>query len=275
MAVKFRIGNFWVGQREPLFFILGPCVIETEEMTFKIAEKIKEIADKLKVNVIFKASYDKANRTSIRSFRGPGLLKGLEILGNIKKEFEMPILSDVHKESEIDEAEKILDVIQIPAFLCRQTDLLVRAGQSEKAVNIKKGQFMSPWDMKFACEKVLSTGNWQIMLTERGTTFGYGNLVVDMRSIPIMKETGYPVVFDATHSVQLPGALGGRSGGQREFVRYLVRAAVSVGANGIFMETHIDPDNALSDGPNMVPVGELEEIIKMAIDFYEVAKRYD
>ncbi|MGB9808403.1 MAG: 3-deoxy-8-phosphooctulonate synthase, partial [Thermosulfidibacteraceae bacterium] len=204
-----------------------------------------------------------------------GLLKGLEILNKVRSEFNIPILSDVHKESEIEEAEKVLDVIQIPAFLCRQTDLLIRAGESEKPVNIKKGQFMAPWDMKYACEKVASTGNWQIMLTERGTSFGYGNLVVDMRSIPMMKETGYPVVFDATHSVQLPGALGGRSGGQREFVKYLVRAAVGVGANGLFMETHIDPDNALSDGPNMVPLSQLEEIIKMALDLFEVTRKYD
>lgn len=274
MAMRFKIGNFMVGQDEPLFFILGPCVIESESFTLKVAESIKELAEKLNINVIFKASYDKANRTSLKSFRGPGLLKGLEILAKVKEKFGLPVLSDVHKESEVDEAEKILDVIQIPAFLCRQTDLLVRAGQSEKPVNIKKGQFMSPWDMKYAYEKVASTGNRQVMLTERGTFFGYGNLVVDMRSIPIMREvTGCPVIFDGTHSVQLPGAGGGKSGGERKFVSHLVRGAVAVGADGIFMEVHPDPDNALSDGPNMVPIKELETIIKEALEIYNVVRK--
>ncbi|BAT72008.1 2-dehydro-3-deoxyphosphooctonate aldolase [Thermosulfidibacter takaii ABI70S6] len=267
MAIRFPIARkFWVGHNEPLFFIMGPCVIESESVLFKTAEYIAGLREKLGINVIFKSSYDKANRTSLRSFRGPGLRAGLEMLAKVREEFDLPILSDVHKEEEIELAEEVLDVLQIPAFLCRQTDLLVRAGQSEKPINVKKGQFMAPEDMKYAVEKVSSTGNFQVMLTERGTTFGYHNLVVDMRSIPIMKNTGVPVVFDATHSVQLPGGAGGASSGQREFVEALARAAVAAGADGVFMEVHPDPDSALCDGPNSVPLQKLEDIIKVLLD---------
>ncbi len=270
MALRFPIaGKFFVGQDEPIFFILGPCVIEGEKLLMTTAEYIANLREKLGIRVIFKSSYDKANRTSLRSFRGPGLRAGLELLASVKKEFDLPILSDVHKEEEMELAEKVLDVIQIPAFLCRQTDLLVRAGQSEKPVNIKKGQFMSPYDMKYAVEKVSSVGNYQVMLTERGTTFGYNNLVVDMRSIPVMRSFGVPVVFDATHSVQLPGGAGGASGGQREFVEPLAKAAVAAGADGVFMEVHPDPDRALCDGPNSVRLSDLEDIIKRILDVAE------
>ncbi len=274
MGLRFKIADkFFVGDKEPLFFILGPCVIETEYITMKVAEHIANLKEKLHINVIFKASYDKANRSSIRSFRGPGVLMGLEILSKVKKEFNLPILSDVHKEEEIDLAEKVLDVIQIPAFLCRQTDLLVRAGQSEKPINVKKGQFMAPWDMVNVKEKILSTGNFQIMFTERGTTFGYNNLVVDMRSIPIMKGLDVPVIFDATHSVQLPGGLGCASGGQREFVEPLAKAAVAAGADGIFMEVHPNPEEALCDGPNSVRLEDLETIVKKLLDIAILVRR--
>ncbi|NPA15131.1 MAG: 3-deoxy-8-phosphooctulonate synthase [Deferribacteres bacterium] len=274
MGIKFKIANkFSVGANEPLFFILGPCVIESEYMVMKTAEHIAELRERLRINVIFKSSYDKANRSSIKSFRGPGALMGLEILEKVKKEFALPILSDVHKEEEVELAEKVLDVIQIPAFLCRQTDLLVRAGQSEKPVNVKKGQFMAPWDMANVKEKILSTGNYQMMFTERGTTFGYNNLVVDMRSIPIMKGMDVPVVFDATHSVQLPGGLGHASGGQREFVEPLAKAAVAAGADGVFMEVHPNPEEALCDGPNSVKLAELEDILKKLLDIADAVGR--
>ncbi len=274
MGIKFKIANkFSVGAHEPLFFILGPCVIESEYMVMKTAEHIAELRERLRINVIFKSSYDKANRSSIKSFRGPGALMGLEILEKVKKEFALPILSDVHKEEEVELAEKVLDVIQIPAFLCRQTDLLVRAGQSEKPVNVKKGQFMAPWDMANVKEKILSTGNYQMMFTERGTTFGYNNLVVDMRSIPIMKGMDVPVVFDATHSVQLPGGLGHASGGQREFVEPLAKAAVAAGADGVFMEVHPNPEEALCDGPNSVKLAELEDILKKLLDIADAVGR--
>ena len=273
MAVSFPIaGKFRVGQDQPLFFILGPCVIETESVLMKTAEFIANLRERLKINVIFKSSYDKANRTSLRSFRGPGLRAGLEMLAKVKEDFDLPILSDVHKEEEMELAEEVLDVVQIPAFLCRQTDLLVRAGQSEKPVNVKKGQFMSPYDMKYAVEKVSSTGNFQVMLTERGTTFGYNNLVVDMRSIPIMRSFGVPVVFDATHSVQLPGGAGGASSGQREFVEPLAKAAVAAGADGIFMEVHPDPECALCDGPNSVPLNALEDLLRRLLDIASVVR---
>ena len=273
MKFKFKIADkFTVGDESSLFFILGPCVIETEYITMKTAERIAEIREKLKINVIFKSSYDKANRSSIKSFRGPGILMGLEILQKVKETFDMPVLSDVHKEEEIELAEKILDVIQIPAFLCRQTDLVVRAGQSEKPINVKKGQFMAPWDMANVKEKILSTGNYKMMFTERGTTFGYNNLVVDMRSIPIMKRLGVPVVFDATHSVQLPGGLGHASGGQREFIEPLAKAAVAAGAEGVFMEVHPEPEKALCDGPNSLKLDDLEELIKKLMDIFEATR---
>ncbi len=274
MGIRFRIADsFWVGHEEPLFFIMGPCVIESERVLMETAEFIANLKEKLGINVVFKSSYDKANRTSLRSFRGPGVRAGLEMLAKVKEKFGLPILSDVHKEEEIDLAEKVLDILQIPAFLCRQTDLLVRAGQSEKPVNVKKGQFMAPKDMKYAVEKVSSTGNFQVMLTERGTTFGYNNLVVDMRSIPIMRAIGVPVIFDATHSVQLPGGAGSASGGQREFVETLAKAAVAAGADGIFMEVHPNPERALCDGPNSVPLSWLEDLVKKLLDIASCVRK--
>ena len=274
MGIRINIaGKFLIGDGEPLFFILGPCVIESEYLVMSVAEKIATLKEKLGINVIFKSSYDKANRSSIRSFRGPGILKGLEILEKVKKEFNIPILSDVHREEEVELAEKVLDVIQIPAFLCRQTDLIVRVGQSGKPVNVKKGQFMAPWDMRNVFEKLTSTGNSWVIFTERGTTFGYNNLVVDMRSIPIMKSIGVPVVFDATHSVQLPGGLGSCSGGQREFVEPLAKAAVAAGADGVFLEVHPEPEKALCDGPNSVKLDQLEDLLKKLLDIASVVRR--
>ena len=236
-------------------------MIETEDITFEVARFLKMIGDELDIPVIFKASYDKANRTSVNSFRGPGIDEGLELLERIKKEIGLPVLSDVHQAEEVEKAAHVLDVIQIPAFLCRQTDLLVTAAKTGLPINIKKGQFLSPWDIVHTIQKVTSTGNHAILLTERGTSFGYNNLVVDMRSIAVMKNLGFPVVFDATHSVQLPGGQGDCSGGQREFVGHLSRAAVAAGADGVFMEVHPDPDHALCDGPNSMPLADLKPLL--------------
>lgn len=244
------------------FVIAGPCVIEEEGITLRIAEHIKELSDELKLPFVFKASYDKANRTSISSFRGPGIKEGLRILRKVKEETGLPVISDCHWPHEVEEAKRVLDIIQIPAFLCRQTDLLLRAGESGIPVNIKKGQFMAPQDMLFAVQKVNSTGNRMVLLTERGSSFGYHNLVVDMRSIEIMKGIQRPVVFDATHSVQLPASAGGVSGGERRFVPILARAAVAAGADGVFFEVHLDPEKALCDGPNSIPLDWLRPLIK-------------
>jgi len=241
--------------------ISGPCVIEDEAITLEIARSLRQIRDELDIPIIFKSSYDKANRTSLHSFRGPGIEKGLEILQKVKDDTGLPVLSDVHQIGEIESARKVLDVIQIPAFLCRQSDLVLAAAGSGRPINIKKGQFLSPWEMGQAIEKVTSTGNHNILVTERGNSFGYNNLVVDMRSIPIMKGFGFPVVFDATHSVQLPGGAGTCSGGQREFVDHLSRAAVAAGADGVFMEVHPDPECALCDGPNSLPLNELKPLL--------------
>ncbi len=249
-------------EKREFFLIAGPCVIESPEHTFRVAEVLRTICRDNGLAFVFKSSYDKANRTSINSYRGPGLVKGLEILSAIKKELNIAIITDVHSVYDVEKAAEVVDIIQIPAFLCRQTDLLVAAGKTGKAVNIKKGQFMAPWDMGNAVEKVLSTGNKQVMITERGSMYGYNNLVVDMRSLLIMKEFNVPVVFDATHSVQLPGGKGTCSGGKREFVWPLAKAAVAVGANGIFMEVHEDPDNALCDGPNSMPLSSMDWVIK-------------
>jgi len=251
-----------------LVLIAGPCAIEDENLTLRIAEGLKEIASRLGCELIFKASYDKANRTSVTSFRGLGMDKGLRVLERIKKEFELPILSDIHDVSQIDAAAEVLDVLQIPAFLCRQTDLLVAAGKTGKVINIKKGQFLAPWDMEHGVNKVVSTGNQQILLTERGTTFGYNNLVTDMRALVIMRQLGYPVIFDATHAVQLPGGAGGSSGGQRQFVGALSRAAVATGIDGLFWEVHENPDQALCDGANSLPLAQVETMLKqmLAID---------
>jgi 2-dehydro-3-deoxyphosphooctonate aldolase (KDO 8-P synthase) len=259
-----HINNITLGENHPLVLIAGPCVIETEESCYRIAEKIKDIAGRAKIPFIFKASYDKANRTSIKSFRGPGIEKGIEILSKIKKQLDISVLSDVHSYSEIDAAKEVLDVIQIPAFLCRQTDLLLYAAKTGKPINIKKGQFLAPWDVKNIAEKILSTGNKNIIFTERGTMFGYNNLVTDMRSIVIIKEMGYPVIYDATHSVQLPGKEGSTSGGQREMIEPLAKAAVAAGCNGLFIETHENPETALSDSASMLPLDLLLPLVEKA-----------
>ena len=241
--------------------IAGPCVIESEENVMLVAKKIKEITDKLDIPFVFKSSFDKANRTSINSFRGPGLEEGLRILNKVKRELNLKVTTDIHEPYQAKEVAKVVDIIQIPAFLCRQTDLLVAAAKTGKTVNVKKAQFLAPWDMKNVVGKLEESGNTDIMLCERGTSFGYNNLVVDMTGLVEMKKFGYPVVFDATHSVQKPGGKGNCTGGNREYVEYLAKAAIAVGADAIFMEVHPDPDNALSDGPNMVKLDELEEIL--------------
>ncbi len=262
LTKKIKIGNVVVGGNNPLVFIAGPCVIETEEATLKIAKKLKEVSESLNIPLIFKSSYDKANRTSIKSYRGPGIEKGLRILEKVRKETSLPVISDIHSLEEIPHAAEVLDVLQIPAFLCRQTDLILSVSRTNKPVNIKKGQFLAPWDVKNIIEKFTSTGNHNVLVTERGTSFGYNNLVVDMRSIPIMQSFGYPVLFDATHGVQLPGGRGGTSGGQREFIAPLARAAVSVGCNAVFMEVHECPDKALCDGPNMLSLDEFLSLVR-------------
>lgn len=246
-----------IGNNSPLFFIAGPCVIEDEVMVLEVASELKSLSREHNVTIIFKASYDKANRTSVSSFRGPGIEEGMRILEKVKAETGLSLLSDIHHPEETAKVKDILDIIQIPAFLCRQTDLIIKAASTGKAINVKKGQFLSPWDMKNVVEKIESTGNKDIILTERGTMFGYNNLVVDMRAIPVMKSFGYPVVFDATHSVQLPGGLGNASGGRREFIPTLSRAAVAAGCNGIFMEVHPDPSKALSDRETQMPLKEV------------------
>mgnify|MGYP000861582119 FL=1 len=255
-----------------LVFILGPCVIESAEGTFDIARKLVEITERLDVPFIFKASYDKANRTSVESYRGPGIKEGLAILHNIKQEFGIPVTGDIHSVEEIEKVAQVLDIIQIPAFLSRQNDLLVESGRTGKIINIKKAQFMSPWDVSGAVKKVLSTGNDKIMLTERGSSFGYNNLVVDFRSIEIMKKYA-PVIFDATHSVQRPGGMGDKSAGDREFIVSLARAAIAAGATGLFMEVHPEPDKALCDGPNMFPLHLLEDFLKEIKELFEFVKK--
>ncbi|MCX7770225.1 MAG: 3-deoxy-8-phosphooctulonate synthase [Proteobacteria bacterium] len=272
---KIGIGNFEIYSGCPVFFIAGPCVIEDESTTFKIAEDLKRIFEKHKVNFIFKASYDKANRSSLKSYRGPGLKRGLEILQKIKETLKIPVLSDVHRFEEIEPASKVLDVLQIPAFLCRQTDLILEVAKTNKAVNVKKGQFLAPEDMRNIVDKIESTGNHKIMLTERGTTFGYHNLVVDMRNFPIMRSFGYPVIFDATHSVQRPGGLGICSGGDREMIPYLLRSAVACGIDGVFMEVHHEPEKALCDGPNSLRLSDLELLLEQVIKIDRVVKNYD
>ncbi|BCA79543.1 3-deoxy-8-phosphooctulonate synthase [Desulfuromonas sp. AOP6] len=268
MTHEIAIGNTILGGNRPLVLIAGPCAIEDESLTLRIAGYLKDLCAELGIGLIFKASYDKANRTSVTSFRGPGLQEGLRILQRVRSEFELPVLSDVHDVSQVAAASEVLDIIQIPAFLSRQTDLLVAAGETGKAVNVKKGQFLAPWDMKNAVGKIESTGNRKILLTERGASFGYNNLVVDMRSLVIMREMGYPVIFDATHAVQLPGGAGGASSGQRQYVGALSRAAVATGIDALFWEVHEDPDRALCDGPNCLPLQQLRQSLQevMAID---------
>ncbi|MBP3038577.1 3-deoxy-8-phosphooctulonate synthase [Bacillaceae bacterium Marseille-Q3522] len=250
------------GGSHPFVLIAGPCVIEDESLVMETAGQLKEITEKLGIPFIFKASYDKANRSSIHSFRGPGLAGGIEVLKKVKETYDVPVTSDIHEPNQALAAAEVLDILQIPAFLCRQTDLLVAAAKTGKIVNVKKGQFLAPWDMKNVVTKLKESDTEQILLTERGSTFGYNNLVVDMRSLITMNELGVPVVFDATHSVQIPGGNGTTTGGKREFVQYLSRAAAAVSISSIFMEVHPNPDEALSDGPNMVKLGELEDILK-------------
>ena len=266
------IGPFNIGGNSPLVLIAGPCVIESEKIVRQIAEKLKRISEDLRVPFIFKASYDKANRSSIKSFRGPGLKEGLKTLQKIKTDLNIPILSDVHKEEEVLPASEVLDILQIPAFLCRQTDLLTKAALTEKPINIKKGQFMAPWDMKNVVNKLEESGNKNILLTERGVTFGYNNLVVDMRSLVLMRDYGYPVVFDSTHSLQQPGGKGTMSGGQREMIPDLARGAVAVGCDALFMETHPDPDQALSDGPNMLKLDLLPVLLEQLVTLHQIVR---
>jgi 2-dehydro-3-deoxyphosphooctonate aldolase (KDO 8-P synthase) len=262
-----EINNVKLGSNLPFVLIAGPCVVESEKLTFSVAEQIKKITSKLGIPFIFKSSYKKANRTSIKSFKGIGDLEAIKILSKVREELNIPLLTDVHSVAEISNVAEYADVLQIPAFLCRQTELLMAAGESGKAVNVKKGQFLAPEDMKHAIEKVESTGNKKILLTERGSTFGYHNLVVDMRSLVIMKEFGYPVVMDATHSVQLPGS-GGKTGGQPRFIKPLAKAAAAIGIDALFLEVHPDPANALSDAESQLPLSDLEKLLSeiQAID---------
>ena len=249
--------------------IAGPCVIKSEEMVLSIAGQMKELTEKLGIPYTFKASFDKANRTSLNSFRGPGMEEGLRILKKVKDTYQLPVCTDIHEPWQAAPAAEVADILQIPAFLCRQTDLLVAAAKTGRCVNIKKAQFLAPWDMKNCVEKVRQSGNDNVMLCERGTSFGYNTLVVDMTGLRVMKEFGVPVIFDATHSVQKPGGNGTSTGGNRQYVEYLAKAAIAVGVDGLFMETHPDPDSAKSDGPNMVPLGEMEELLKKLIRVYD------
>ncbi len=270
MMKTVPIGDFQVGPGCRPLLIAGPCVLENLEIALQIAGFMAEAADRNGFSYVFKASFDKANRTSVNAFRGPGLEKGLEILGAIKEEAGCPVISDIHEPAQAERAAAVLDCIQIPAFLCRQTDLLVAAGETGRVISIKKGQFMAPWDMIHAIKKVLHTGNDKLLLTERGVSFGYNNLVVDMRSIPIMRDLGFPVIFDATHSVQLPGGGEGCSSGQREFIPHLARAAVGAGADGVFMEVYPDPDRARCDGPNSMPLEEVNKLLAQLARISEV-----
>jgi 2-dehydro-3-deoxyphosphooctonate aldolase (KDO 8-P synthase) len=268
-----KLCGFEAGLDKPLFLIAGPCVVESQQLQVDTAGKLKEITTRLGIPFIFKSSYDKANRTSAASFRGLGMDEGLRILSEVKRQLGVPVLTDVHEYTPLDEVASVVDVLQTPAFLCRQTDFIQNVAKAGKPVNIKKGQFLSPWEMKHVADKALATGNAQIMVCERGASFGYNNLVSDMRSLAVMRETGCPVVFDATHSVQLPGGASGKSGGQREFVPVLSRAAVAVGIAGIFMETHPDPEKALSDGPNAWPLGKMEALLATLLEIDRGVKR--
>jgi len=273
MTRSIKIGDVSIGGKGPLGLIVGPCVIESEEQTLSIARQLKKIAQSKKIPIVFKASYDKANRSSASSYRGPGLEEGIEILRKVKEQVGLPVLSDVHCRSDVERAAKVLDCIQIPAFLCRQTDLIFAVADTGKPINIKKGQFVSPPEVANVVEKIEGRGNKQILLTERGTSFGYSNLIVDMRSLVIMRETGYPVVFDATHSVQLPGGMGNSSGGERRFVEPLARAAVAVGVDAIFLEVHPEPDCALCDGPNSIPLDDLSAIADQLLKIARISPR--
>jgi 2-dehydro-3-deoxyphosphooctonate aldolase (KDO 8-P synthase) len=268
-----KLCGFDVGLDQRFFLIAGPCVIESMQLQLDVAGQLKEITDSLGIPFIFKSSFDKANRTSGTSFRGPGLEEGLKVLSEVKRQIGVPVLTDVHEYTPMDEVAAVVDVLQTPAFLCRQTDFIQKVASAGRPVNIKKGQFLSPWEMKHVAAKAKATGNEQIMVCERGASFGYNNLVSDMRSLSVMRDTGCPVVFDATHSVQLPGGMDGKSGGQRQFVPVLSRAAMAVGIAGIFMETHPNPDVALSDGPNAWPLPKMKALLENLIAFDEAAKR--
>jgi 2-dehydro-3-deoxyphosphooctonate aldolase (KDO 8-P synthase) len=268
-----KLCGFEVGAQQPFFLIAGPCVVESEGLVLETAGRMKEITTALGIPYIFKASYDKANRSSAKSFRGPGIEAGLRILAEVKRQLNLPVLTDVHEDTPLAEVASVVDVLQTPAFLCRQTNFIVSASSQGRPVNVKKGQFLSPWEMRNVVEKARSTGNEQVLVCERGFTFGYNNLVVDMRSLAVLRETGAPVVFDATHSVQLPGGQGTSSGGQREFVPVLARAAVAAGVAGVFMETHPDPSRALSDGPNAWPLDRMRSLLEVLKELDAAAKR--
>ena len=261
-----------ISNSKPLTLIAGPCQLESEQHSMDMAGKIKEIADKFNIGFIYKTSFDKANRTSLKGKRGAGLENSLPVFDKIKKDLKIPVLTDIHNEEQCLAVSKHVDILQIPAFLCRQTDLLIAAAKTKKIINVKKGQFLAPWDMANVTKKISESGNNNILVTERGASFGYNTLVSDMRSLPIMSKLGYPVIFDATHSVQQPGGMGDKSGGQREFVEYLARAAVAVGVAGVFIETHQDPDNAPSDGPNMLPIDKLEQLLNQLFEIDKLVK---
>jgi len=263
------IGNTKCGPGQPLLWIAGPCVIESHELTLSIAKTLRQMAERLAVPLIFKASFDKANRTSGKSFRGPGMEEGLKTLEAVKRETGLPVTTDIHEIGQAAPVAEVCDLLQIPAFLARQTDPVQAAGRTGKDVNVKKGQFMAPWDMKHVVSKMEEVGNRSLLLTERGASFGYGQLVSDMRSIPWMQDLGRPVIFDATHSVQMPGGLGDRSGGERRMIPYLARAAVACGCDGVFLETHPSPDRALSDGPNMIPLAELSGLVECCLRLHQ------
>ncbi len=265
-------GRYTVGQDRMVLFA-GPCAAESKDICLRTGTHVKALCEKLGIDYVFKASFDKANRTSAGSYRGKGMEEGLEILAYVKKELNVPVVTDIHESYQAAEVAEVVDVLQIPAFLCRQTDLLLAAGETGKTIKIKRGQFMAPEDMKYAVDKVKETGNENVLLTERGASFGYHNLVVDMRGLPVMRQYA-PVIFDVTHSVQQPGGLGGKSGGQRQFAPFLARAAAGAGVDGFFIETHPDPSVALSDGPNMIPLDEMEEFLKMLLEVWKVGKKY-
>jgi 2-dehydro-3-deoxyphosphooctonate aldolase (KDO 8-P synthase) len=267
---EINIADAKLGGNNPLFIIAGPCVIENEDIVFYTAERLKELCNRIGLSFLFKSSYDKANRTSLSSFRGPGIERGLRILSDVRNRLRIPIISDVHSVEEVRPASEVLDALQIPAFLCRQTDLILAASNTGRPVNIKKGQFLAPWDVRNIIDKFISTGNQNLFITERGTSFGYNNLVVDFRGLSIVRSFGYPIIFDVTHSLQLPGGQGSSSGGQREFAGPLARAAVAVGVDGIFMEVHPEPDKALCDGPNMIPIEDVPDLLRMIKNIHNV-----
>lgn len=267
-----KVGNVTFSNSAPLALIAGPCQMETRDHAFEMAGRLKEMTDKLGIGLVYKSSFDKANRTSLKAARGIGLEKALEVFSDLKKEYGFPVLTDIHTEEQCAAVAPVVDVLQIPAFLCRQTDLLIAAARTGRVVNVKKGQFLAPWDMKNVLAKITESGNPNVLATERGVSFGYNTLVSDMRALPIMAGLGAPVIFDATHSVQQPGGQGGSTGGQREFVETLARAAVAVGVAGLFIETHEDPDNAPSDGPNMVPIDKMLALLEKLMAFDRIAK---